>query len=533
LAIIVDGYCRVSTDPQETNTSLDEQEASIREYCREHDLILAMIHRETWSGYEYRERDKLSLMRERYQSGKIQGVIIRTYDRLSRKEVHLGILMEEMDHLGVQLHCVKESIDDSLLGRLTRLFLGFLAEWEWEKIRERTSTGRINKAKQGKIVAGNKLPYGWRWQLNDKGEKEVVLHNLTQLWKVRWMALQFDRGTPTNEIARTLTARGIPTPEGEPGKPWHPMAVRRILSNERLIGKGKNFAYQMNPAKQRYDPIDLPDGTYPAIISEELFLRLQDRLSRTKDEAVRHNEHPEEFLLRAGYIRCELCGRRMSAHVDRRKVRRNGGEYHYVYRCNRHDRLGNKQCKGQDVDAKAVDAWTEAKLLVVAEHTALLARAIELATSTQSLAADAKVIDTSLAHWQQKIQNYLEDLEDTTLRGDSRAAIRQSLNIANEHIEQLKEEQAQVLLGMIDWEREKAAYHEILLWCNKVKEARDELTYQQKRDFLHLLGAVVYTKRGEGDAVICRIEVELPEIRELISSAAHIEAHHSETMPPC
>ena len=44
------------------------------------------------------------------------------------------------------------------------------------------------------------------------------------------------------------------------------------------------------------------------------------------------------------------------------------------------DRLGNPQCKGQDVDAKAVDAWAEIQLVVIAEHTALIARAIELAT---------------------------------------------------------------------------------------------------------------------------------------------------------
>src|SRR5947207_15913888 len=92
--IVVDIYCRVSTDPQEDNTSFDEQEAAGREYCREHGLIVGMVHRETWSGYQYRERKKLSLMRERYREGKIQGVVIRTLDRLSRSQTHVAILME-------------------------------------------------------------------------------------------------------------------------------------------------------------------------------------------------------------------------------------------------------------------------------------------------------------------------------------------------------------------------------------------------------------------------------------------------------
>ena len=53
---VVDGYTRVSTDPQEENTSFEEQERCIREYCIENGLVLGMIHRETWSGYQYRER---------------------------------------------------------------------------------------------------------------------------------------------------------------------------------------------------------------------------------------------------------------------------------------------------------------------------------------------------------------------------------------------------------------------------------------------------------------------------------------------
>jgi len=49
MSVIVDLYCRVSTDPQEDNTSLDEQEAAGREYCRANGLIISQVHRETFS----------------------------------------------------------------------------------------------------------------------------------------------------------------------------------------------------------------------------------------------------------------------------------------------------------------------------------------------------------------------------------------------------------------------------------------------------------------------------------------------------
>ena len=517
---VVDIYCRVSTDPQEDNTSLDEQEAAGRAYCEENGLLVSMVHREVFSGYMYREREKLSLMRERYLAGRIQGVVIRTFDRLSRKEVQFGILLEEMEHNGIQLYCVKEVLEDTLIGRITRMFLGFLAEWEWEKIRERTTTGRINKAKAGKIMGGRKAPYGWKWVLNEKGEKEKTAHDNAQLWVIRWMAIQYDRGMSTLEIAKTLTERGIPTPED--GKQWHPIMVRRILSNERLTGKGQNFFYRGNPnVKEHLETIDLPEGTYPPIISQELFDRLQVRLERNRVEATRKSEQPEQFLLRAGYIRCGYCGRKMYTRIDRSKrvsrqvVHQEGWDYRYVYRCKKHDPVGNVICSGQELSAKEIDAWTVEQIKLLAQHTELITQAISLATNMQAFEANAKAIDLSLASWGQKAQNFLEDLDDPTLRGDSRASIRHSLNLANEHIEQLKLERSQVMLGMIDREREREAYEEILAWCKKVDVSKGELSYQQKRDFLYMMGIVVVVTRDNGK-INCSMEIELPQIKELI-----------------
>ena len=171
---VVDIYCRVSTDPQEDNTSLDEQEATGRAYCQQHGLIIGLVHREVSSGYQYREREKLGLMRERYRSGKIQGVVIRTLDRLSRNQVHNAILMEKMEQHTVALHCVKEAIDDTPMGKFIRMILSFVAEMEREKIMDRTMTGRINRVKMGEAREGPKPLYGYIW--HDKEKKRLPHH---------------------------------------------------------------------------------------------------------------------------------------------------------------------------------------------------------------------------------------------------------------------------------------------------------------------------------------------------------------------
>src|SRR5947209_3696359 len=231
-APVVDLYCRVSTDPQEDNTSLDEQEAVGREYCRVRGYIVGMVHREVWSGYQYREREKLGLMRERYREGHIQGVVIRTLDRLSRSQVHNAILMEEMEHHGGVLYCVKENIDDTSMGKFVRMVLAFVAEMEREKIMDRTTTGRVNKAKAGEIVSGSKAPYGWTWNYIKDAvtgkvlHKEVILNqevirNMegvetgeTEVTILQWLAEQYADGVAANELMRRLNERGIPSPTG-------------------------------------------------------------------------------------------------------------------------------------------------------------------------------------------------------------------------------------------------------------------------------------------------------------------------------
>lgn len=56
----------------------------------------------------YRERPSLSQMRQRICDGEIQSVVVTTIYRLSRSQVHLTFLMEEMGQYNVKLHGASE-----------------------------------------------------------------------------------------------------------------------------------------------------------------------------------------------------------------------------------------------------------------------------------------------------------------------------------------------------------------------------------------------------------------------------------------
>lgn len=72
-------------------------------------------------------------------------------------------------------------------------------------------------------------------------------------------------------------------------------------------------------------------------------------------------------------------------------------------------------------------------------------------------------------------------------------------------------------------ERLSIEAEKILTWCKTVKEAREELSYQEKRDFLRILGIKVFIGKSDKrrEDLLWRIEANLPEIQELIMSSTY------------
>jgi len=513
-SIIVDGYCRVSTDPQENNSSLDEQEAAIREYCEEHGYIIGKIWREVASGYQYRERKDLTEMRQRYREGKIQGVVIRTLDRLSRNQTHVAVLMEEMEYHGVTLHGVKEAIDDSPIGKFVTAALALVAEMEREKIMDRTNTGRINKAKEGNVPPVGRVPYGRRWvftQVNDK-----LVHDHIELVEeeadvLRKAAEEYADGISLNSIVAKLNEDGVPSATGGI---WHNGSLLRLLTDPRITGRNlKAFDCRWSTAKTRLGAIDLPDDTYPQIISVELYERVIARMEYNTLSSPRKSAEPEMFLLRGGFARCKYCGNAMGTYICRRPNRKN----QYLYRCN----TKGAACFHHAMNATALDAEVWAMASLAADYQPLIEQSIALASKQDMAAHDLASVERAIDTCQGKIENYEDDLDDPNLRGNTRAGIRQLLNAQYELLETLESERAKILSHTVDMEKRQKVYQKLLDWCHKAKSERENLTYIEKRDFLDLLGMVVFVgKRPDRyHELDWDAKLRLPELEAVLHEA--------------
>jgi len=168
------GYCRVSTDGQEENTSLEEQEKKIRAFAESQGIEIVKIFSDVASGSNTERagyRDAIKYLKK----NKVSCFVVAKFDRAHRHQENLLAFERELSEKGIDFLSVAELLDSSTpTGRLMFQILGSFAEFERNTINERTRGGR--KAKVAKREAtGGRVPLGYNksWAI-DQEEAETV-----------------------------------------------------------------------------------------------------------------------------------------------------------------------------------------------------------------------------------------------------------------------------------------------------------------------------------------------------------------------
>jgi len=485
-------YCRVSTDEQEENTSLDGQEDDCRRYAEEQGFIVVGVYREAYTGSLYRERKKLSALRELVRARRIDGVVVRTFDRLSRTQTHFAVLIDELQHYGVELLCVRERVDNSPMGQAARVIMSLFAEIEHEKITERTQEGRRRAVTdKGHINAGWKPLYGYSFDNPAPKMRHSVHVNEEEARIVRRAVADIASGIPLNEILRQLRAEGVPPPVTS----WNTKKLLHFVHDERYIGKGAAFSKHDAAARRPLEPVAFAEGTYPPIVDAAVRERALAQLARNKEQSGKKTPYPEKFLLRAGLVRCGVCGRKMYAYLpyNRRPAR---------YKCNgdNTNSLGSAPCTGQSINAEKLDAgvWEDIVTEVALDPRGL-EKSIEEALQDNSLQREQEALAVSRRNAEAERAQYLLDLQSPHLRGPEHERARESVLglLANTEgqLERLTQEEATLQTGAADIERVRAQYARLLAWCKNVEEHKDTLSYEEKRAFLEMLGVQVFVPK--------------------------------------
>jgi site-specific DNA recombinase len=307
-------YVRVSTEEQvKAGYSLRNQIEKCREKAQTNEVIEYVD--DGYSG-EFLERPGLTKLRQDVREGHITKVICYDPDRLSRKLMNALIIDDEFRSKGVEVVYINGEYADSPEGKLFYSLRGAISEFEKAKITERMTSGRVRKAKEGKVVKNSGM-YGYDY---DK-KKGMYTLNKEESHVVRLIFDEFtNKQIGMNSIAKNLTSRGIKTKTGK--DIWHRQVVRQILMNEAYTGRYMQNKWNTEGMlKNRYTsnpddkiPMTLRDESewieteIPRIISDEQFSQAAELLKLARRRYAKASVN--QYML-SGLLRCQQCGNTM------------------------------------------------------------------------------------------------------------------------------------------------------------------------------------------------------------------------------
>jgi len=320
-------YARVSSEQQAEAGTIASQVDALKQQVAKEALSLEeelCFIDEGYSGATL-IRPGLERLRDVAAAGAIDRVYVHSPDRLARKYAYQVLLVDELQHSGVEVvflnHELGQTPEDDLLLQVQ----GMVAEYERAKILERSRRGKLHAARRGSVNVLSGAPYGYRYVSCQEGDGQASYDIFLEEARVvrqlyEWVGL--DR-VSIGEATRRLTEQAIATRTGK--NFWDRTTVWGILKNPAYKGKAAYGKTRIGPMRtrlrtQRGDS-DQPRRAYstyevsaeqwhyipvPAIINEALFDAVQEQLVENK-KRNRQTVRGARYLLQ-GLLVCKKCG---------------------------------------------------------------------------------------------------------------------------------------------------------------------------------------------------------------------------------
>ena len=311
-------YLRVSTVSQVDGRSLDAQERSFQELCRNRGWADVGAYREEGKSAHsdsIKKRPELQRLLEDSAKDVFDLVVVHTLDRWSRNQ---RIMLETLATLGkndVALISITENIDYSTpQGMLFTQMLGSFAQYFSDSLGTHVKKGIGERARQGLHLGS--IPFGYEscWQ-ESQGERKLACEHehpggvhvhAEEGSAVSGLFTRYAAGTVTlatlaswlnEEDFRTRNTKKLP--DGNGGLVAGPRlftnaSVRNILHNPFYTGQVRHKN-------------ELLPGAHEALVSQEVFRTVQDATRRNSGRSRTLHPRPEREYLLKGLIHCAHC----------------------------------------------------------------------------------------------------------------------------------------------------------------------------------------------------------------------------------
>ncbi len=351
-------YIRWSTEEQGQGTTLEVQQEACEYYCKSQgwnyrpDLVFVD---EGYSGASL-DRPALGALRAAVREGRVGCVVVYKLDRLSRNLLDCVTLVRQEWGETCALYSTKENFDtQSPVGQMVFNILVSFAEFERNVIRDRTLSGKMKRAQQGRN-AGQIYPYGYQkgpdgnWALDGWDEEKQCFTGKAAI--VRQIFEEYLSGVSARAIADRLRTEGVPASKGGS---WRYNTISALLANPAYAGK---YTYgRRRGGKRGQEPILVVEDAIPPIVSQREWDAVQKM--RTERAAQSPRSLGSDYLL-SGLARCGNCGGSVAGSGKR-------GGYRY-YTCTNRIFLKNCDCAYMDGNKLEAAVIAEVKSAVSLEN---------------------------------------------------------------------------------------------------------------------------------------------------------------------
>jgi DNA invertase Pin-like site-specific DNA recombinase len=337
-------YARVSSDAQQKEGTIESQVAELKRQIAAagHELVNEYID-DGVTGTVL-DRPALEQLRQDTKTDLFDRIYFQAADRIARQPAHQTIIIDELLKRGKQITIGGKDYEENPENKMTLNMLGVFAEYERAKITERMTRGRLHRLRKGELSSNGHRIYGYHYVKKTPTAPASLSINEKQAAVVRAVFEMFASGQyGLVTICRHLEQQRILTRTGK--SLWDNDRVKEMLKNETYAGtryfnritaatetnrKGKEVIRGKWVYRDRAEWIAV---TVPAIVSRELFDKVQERLAQHDKRYCR----PATHYLLSGLVQCGCCGSRGSSSRRWLRVPRPSGKvsvYHQAhYRC--------------------------------------------------------------------------------------------------------------------------------------------------------------------------------------------------------
>jgi len=324
-------YTRVSSLEQlQTNDSISTQKKHCHAFAERKGITVLEefggTHESAKSDKDRKEFNRMLTFVKKNK--KVSFVICFSFDRFSRTGAGASTITKELENIGVTVLSVTQEIDASNpAGEFNRNILYMFSHFDNMLRKEKSVTGMKEKLRNGWYVWN--MPIGWD-KKSINGKKKVkadeVVYTINKEGKLLGKAFHWklEQRLTTREIVEKLKKHGMEITDKHLGRIFKNPLYCGLITSSLLPG-------------------EVIQGKHPAIVSKEVFLKVNDLflLSQAKD---RRKHHDSLWLM--NFMLCDCCGKPYTGY---KRVKPSGKTYYY-YKCltlhckkNRRDKTVNEQ----------------------------------------------------------------------------------------------------------------------------------------------------------------------------------------------